>query len=190
MKNQTDEQRIPETEAAEDTTAEVTEAENTEAQDAKDTQEAPEALSELEQLRQDLMDAKEQYLRLAAEYDNFRKRTAKEKESIYGDAKVATYTAILPVLDNFERAFASEVSQLEDFKKGVEMTRDQLQNAFTQAGIEAYGQAGDPFDPNLHNAVMHGEDETFGENTVSEVFQKGYKMGDRILRHAMVKVVN
>ena len=70
------------------------------------------------------------------------------------------------------------------------MTRDQLQNAFTQAGIEAYGEAGDPFDPNLHNAVMHGEDENFGENTVSEVFQKGYKMGDRILRHAMVKVVN
>ncbi len=184
MKNQTDEQKIPETEAAEDTAAEVTEAESTEAQEASET------LSELEQLRQDLMDAKEQYLRLAAEYDNFRKRTAKEKESIYGDAKVATYTAILPVLDNFERALASEVSQLEDFKKGVEMTRDQLQNAFTQAGIESYGEVGDPFDPNLHNAVMHGEDEAFGENTVSEVFQKGYKMGDRILRHAMVKVVN
>lgn len=173
-----EENQIPETEAEE--TAEETEA---------TVEEAPEQ-SELEALQSELNAAKEQYMRLAAEYDNFRKRTAKEKESTYNDAKAATYIQLVPVIDNFERAFAAEATELEDFKKGVEMVRDQLMTAFQQGGVEAFGAVGDEFDPNIHNAVMHGEDDSLGENVISDVFQKGYKMGDRILRHAMVKVVN
>lgn len=220
MMNKTDEHSRPATEATEGNAEEVTQvAEDTKTDAAKETgqetaekadagkkadakkkadagkkakadKEADAPLSELEQLRKDLTEAKEQYLRLAAEYDNFRKRTAKEKESLYSDAKAASFSAMLPVLDNLERAFAAEVSGVEDLKKGVEMTRDQLQSTFKSAGVEAFGEVGDAFDPNLHNAVMHGEEESLGTNVVAEVFQKGYKMGDRILRHAMVKVVN
>lgn len=173
-----------------DTKAEILEEENQPEVEEQPVETAPEALSELEQLQDEIAQAKEQYMRLAAEYDNFRKRTAKEKETTYNDAKAAAYMTLLPVIDNFERAFQSETTELEDFKKGVEMTKDQLMAAFEQGGVEAFGEVGDTFDPNIHNAVMHGEDEALGENTISDVFQKGYKMGDRILRHAMVKVVN
>ena len=129
------------------------------------------------------------FLRLAAEYDNFRKRTIKEKEQSYGNGKADAVEKILPVYDNLERALQQE-TQDEAFKKGVEMTMTQLGGILNGLGVEIYGNPGDPFDPNLHNAVMHLEDPEQGENTITQVFQKGFKLGDKIVRFAMVQVAN
>ncbi len=129
------------------------------------------------------------HLRLAAEYDNFRKRNAKEREQLYAAGKADAVAQLLPVYDNLERALNQETSD-EAYKKGVEMTMTQLVSIFTNLGVEIFGAAGDVFDPNLHNAVMHVEDEAFGENTVCQVFQKGFKIGDKIVRFAMVQVAN
>ena len=129
------------------------------------------------------------YLRLAAEYDNFRKRTAKEKEAIWNDAKADAALAFLPVYDNLERALKQETAD-EAYKKGVEMTMTQLKEVLTKLGIEEIPALGEPFDPNLHNAVMHVEDEGAGENTIVDVFQTGFKSGDKVVRFAMVKVAN
>ena len=129
------------------------------------------------------------YLRLAADYDNFRKRTVKEKEQSYGNGKADAIEKLLPVYDNLERAL-NQPTQDEAYKKGVEMTMTQLVGIFTGLGVDIYGNVGDAFDPNLHNAVMHNEDESLGENTISQVFQKGFKLGDKIVRFAMVQVAN
>ena len=129
------------------------------------------------------------HLRLAAEYDNFRKRTIKEKEASYGNGKAEAVAKMLPVYDNLERALNQETSDAA-FKKGVEMTMAELVKIFTSLGVEIFGNAGDAFDPNLHNAVMHIENEELGENTVSMVFQKGFKIGDKVVRFAMVQVAN
>ena len=129
------------------------------------------------------------YLRLAADYDNFRKRTLKEKEQSYGNGKADAVERLLPVYDNLERAL-NQQTQDEAYKKGVEMTMQQLVNIFTGLGVEIFGSVGDEFDPNIHNAVMHTEDETLGENVISQVFQKGFKLGDKIVRFAMVQVAN
>ena len=129
------------------------------------------------------------YLRLAADYDNFRKRTIKEKEQSYGNGKADAVEKLLPVYDNLERALQQE-TQDEAFKKGVEMTMTQLVGIFSGLGVEIFGNVGDPFDPNIHNAVMHTEDENFSENTICQVFQKGFKLGDKIVRFAMVQVAN
>ena len=131
----------------------------------------------------------EKYLRLAAEYDNFRKRTAKEKEAIWNDAKADAALAFLPVYDNLERALKQETAD-EAYKKGVEMTMNQLKTVLEKLGITEIEALGQPFDPTLHNAVMHIEDENFGENTVAEVFQAGFRLGDKVVRFAMVKVAN
>ena len=133
---------------------------------------------------------KEAYMRLAAEYDNFRKRTIKEKEESFTNAKATVFADLLPVLDNFDRALSTEESSLEDFRKGVEMTHTQLTDVFKNYGVETFGEPGDQFDPNIHNAVMHVDDESLEANTVAEVFQKGYKINEKILRPAMVKVAN
>lgn len=157
------------------------------------TEETPEetpADDELDTLQKALEEEQNRYLRLMAEYDNFRKRSAREKDGIYTDAKADAFTSLLPVLDNFDRAFENEDASPEDFRKGVEMTRDQLLAVFEKAGVESYGEAGEPFDPNLHNAVSHIEDPEQGENVLAQVFQKGYKLGDKVLRHAMVVVAN
>ena len=151
---------------------------------------AEESSDELDNLQKALEEEQNRYLRLMAEYDNFRKRSAKEKDGIYTDAKADTFTSLLPVLDNFDRAFENEDASPEDFRKGIEMTRDQILAVFEKAGVEAYGEAGDPFDPNIHNAVSHIEDPEQGENVLAQVFQKGYKLGDKVLRHAMVVVAN
>lgn len=138
---------------------------------------------------QDELDAtKDRLLRLTAEYDNYRKRTAKEKEGIYSDAYVDVVKEILPIIDNLERAIAAEGS-IEDLKKGVEMTMKGCKDAFAKLGIEEIDADGE-FDPNFHNAVMHVEDENLGQNVVAEVFQKGYKKDNKIIRHTMVKVAN
>lgn len=132
---------------------------------------------------------KDQFLRLAAEYDNYRKRTAKEKESLWTDAKADTVQAFLPVYDNLERAMKQETSD-EAYKKGVEMTMNQLKEVFAKLGVTEIEAEGKPFDPNLHNAVMHIEDEDLGENTVAQVFQAGFMLGEKVIRFAMVQVAN
>ena len=129
------------------------------------------------------------HLRIAAEFDNFRKRTIKEKEASYGNGKADAVAKMLPVYDNLERALQQETTDAA-FKKGVEMTMNELIKIFTGLGVEVFGNVGDTFDPNLHNAVMHTEDESFGENTISMVFQKGFKIGDKVVRFAMVQVAN
>ena len=129
------------------------------------------------------------HLRLAADYDNFRKRTIKEKEASYGNGKADAVEKLLPVYDNLERAL-NQPTEDEAYKKGVEMTFNQLVSIFTSLGVEIFGNPGEEFDPNLHNAVMHTEDENFGENVICQVFQKGFKLGDKIVRFAMVQVAN
>ena len=129
------------------------------------------------------------YLRLAAEYDNFRKRTAKEKESSYLSGKSDAVSKLLPVYDNLERALNQETADTA-YKKGVEMTMTELVKIFTGLGVEIFGEVDETFDPNLHNAVMHIESEDLAENTISAVFQKGFKLGDKIVRFAMVQVAN
>ena len=129
------------------------------------------------------------YLRLAADYDNYRKRTLKEKEQSYGNGKADAIEKLLPVYDNLERAL-NQPTEDTAYKKGVEMTMTQLVGILNGMGVEIYGQTGDVFDPNLHNAVMHTEDADAAENTITQVFQKGFKMGDKIIRFAMVQVAN
>ena len=129
------------------------------------------------------------HLRVAAEFDNFRKRTVKEKEASYGNGKADAVAKMLPVYDNLERAL-NQPTEDAAYKKGVEMTMNELVKIFTGLGVEVFGNVGETFDPNLHNAVMHTEDEAFGENTISMVFQKGFKMGEKVVRFAMVQVAN
>ena len=129
------------------------------------------------------------HLRVAAEYDNFRKRTVKEKEASYGNGKADAVAKMLPVYDNLERAL-NQPTEDAAYKKGVEMTMNELVKIFTALGVEIFGEPGDAFDPNLHNAIMHTEDETLGENVISQVFQKGFKLGEKIVRFAMVQVAN
>ncbi len=150
--------------------------------------EEPEAVPE-EAPAQEQLVPKEQFLRLAAEYDNYRKRTAKEKESLWTDAKADTIQAFLPVYDNLERAMKQDTSD-EAYKKGVEMTMNQLKEVFAKLGVTEIEAEGKPFDPNLHNAVMHIEDGNIGENTVAQVFQTGFMLGEKVIRFAMVQVAN
>ena len=129
------------------------------------------------------------FLRLAAEFDNFRKRTVKEKEASYGNGKADAVEKMLPVYDNLERAL-NQPTEDAAYKKGVELTMNELVKIFTGLGVEIFGAVGDSFDPNLHNAVMHTEDERLGENVIAQVFQKGFKVGEKIVRFAMVQVAN
>ena len=129
------------------------------------------------------------HLRCAAEYDNFRKRTIKEKEASYGNGKADAVAKMLPIYDNLERALNQETSDAA-YTKGVEMTMTELLKIFTGLGVEVFGNVGDEFDPNLHNAVMHIENEELPENSLAAVFQKGFKIGDKVVRFAMVQVAN
>ncbi len=143
-----------------------------------------------DKLQKELNDLNDKYLRLAAEYDNFRKRSQKERETVFSDAKSSVLTELLPVIDNYDRANEITDTTLEEYKKGIDMTFSQLLQTFEKLGVESFGVPNDKFDPNIHNAVMHIEDDNFEENTITDVFVKGYKMGDKILRPAMVKVAN
>ena len=129
------------------------------------------------------------HLRLAAEYDNYRKRTMKEKESSYLNGKSDAVAKLLPVYDNLERAL-NQPTEDTAYKKGVEMTMNELVKIFTTLGVEIFGNVGEQFDPNLHNAVMHIESDELGENTIASVFQKGFKIGEKVVRFAMVQVAN
>ena len=155
---------------------------------APETDQSP-LVAEVESLKSQMAQQEDKYLRLAAEYDNYRRRTAKEKESIWSEAKADAAVAFLPVYDNLERALKQDTAD-EAYKKGVEMTMNQLKSVLEKLGITEIEAQGKPFDPTLHNAVMHVEDESLGENTVAEVFQAGFKLGDKVIRFAMVKVAN
>ena len=167
-------------------------AEAPEAEDAAETPE-PKAEKAKKEPKKDqgqlLAEAADKYLRLAAEYDNYRKRTAKEKEGIWTEAKAQTVAAFLPVYDNLERAMKQDTAD-EAYKKGVELTMKGLQDALTGLGVEVIPALGETFDPNRHSAVMHVDDEEAGENTVVEVFQQGFLCGEKVIRFAMVKVAN
>lgn len=143
---------------------------------------------ENKKLNNELEAMKDRILRLSAEYENYRKRTSKEKESIYTDACVDVLSQIIPVVDNLERALIADGS-VDDLKKGIEMTIKGVQTSLEKLGIEEIDASGE-FDPNLHQAVMHIQDDNFGKNIVAEVFLKGYKRGDKVIRYTMVKVAN
>lgn len=143
---------------------------------------------ENKKLQEELETAKDRLIRLTAEYDNYRKRTSKEKEGLYADAYIDVIKEMLPIIDNLERAVAAE-GHVEDLKKGVEMTMKGCQDTFVKLGVEEIDASGE-FDPNFHNAVMHVEDEHLEKNVIAEVFQKGYKKGEKIIRYTMVKVAN
>ncbi len=145
--------------------------------------------TELEKAQADLAAEHENYLRLAAEYDNFRKRSQREKDAIYQDAVADTAKKFLSVYDNLLRAVNNETAD-EAYKKGVEMTYNELVKVLSAMGIEPFGAVGEAFDPNKHNAVMHIEDESLGENVIAEVFQTGFAHGEKVIRFAMVKVAN
>ena len=129
------------------------------------------------------------HLRLAAEFDNYRKRTQKEKEAAYGNGKADAVEKLLPVYDNLQRALKQETADAA-YKKGVELTMNELVKILSGLGVEIFGNEGEEFDPNIHNAVMHVDDENYGENVICQVFQQGFKMGDKIVRFAMVQVAN
>lgn len=162
--------------------------ENEKPQNAEDLSEISKYKEEVDRLNEENNTLKDRLLRVTAEYDNYRKRTAKEKEGIYSDACEDVLKNLLPVLDNLERAAIIDGS-VEDIKKGVEMTLRQFNEAFEKLQVEEIVTE-EGFDPNMHNAVMHIEDESFGEKQIVEVFQKGYKRGDKVIRYSMVKVAN
>ena len=151
------------------------------------TDEKADRIAELEK---ELAVSKEAHIRTLAEYDNYRKRSTKEKEGIYADAKAVCMTELLGIVDNFERALDIKDSDFESYKKGVEIIYTNLMDTFKKLGVEAFGEKGEEFDPNFHNGVMHIDDPELAENAIAEVFSKGYKLGDKVLRPAMVKVAN
>ena len=163
-------------------------AEKKSADDKKLKAELEEAKTKLENAEKEFSEQNDKYMRMIAEYDNFRKRTAKEKEGIYTDAFFDAIGQILPIIDNVERAAAYMES--EQAKQGIEMILKSFAEMLAKNNVTAYGEAGEEFDPNIHNAVMHIEDDSFGENVIAEVFQKGYRKDDKVLRYAMVKVAN
>ncbi len=179
MKKEKKKPEVEETKKAEETPTETVEEEKKEP-------------SAEEKLQEELKAEKEKYVRLYAEYDNYRKRTSAEKLQIYDDATAKAVKELLPLADSMTQAMAQfdgkEVP--EEFSKGIEMIAAQLKTCFEKLKVEPFCEVGDPFDPELHNAVSMVEDEALGENTISAVYQKGYKIGDKIIRHAMVVVAN
>lgn len=161
--------------------------ENVDQDDASDSDIA----EELEKLTKELAGQKEKFLRVAAEYDNYRKRTQQDKVMVYNNAISDAVEKFLPLADNFDLALTSVSSSgNEEYVKGIQMLQKQFKNILTNLGVEEFGEVGDSFDPNIHNAVAHVEDESQDENVIIEVFRKGYSIQDRVIRHAMVKVAN
>lgn len=167
------------------------------AEPEKEQKPAEELQKELEETQQKLKTAEDElakqkdlFLRTVAEYDNYRKRTAREKETTYTDATSDAVQEFLSVEDNLERALEQKDCSVEDLRTGVEMVQKQMQGALQKLGVTEMGKEGESFDPALHSAVAHIDDESLGENTIAKVFQKGYKIGDKIIRHAMVQAAN
>lgn len=159
---------------------------------AEEVNETAEEVTETaeEKLQKALDEKNEQFLRLCAEYDNFRKRSQKEKQDIYSSSQAEVIKELLPVLDNFDRAANNKDGNFEDYKKGIDLIFNQFGEILKKLGVESYGERGEAFDPNIHNAVMTVEDAELGENEIASVFSKGYKLGDRIIREAVVQVAN
>lgn len=168
----------------------IEEAQQTEQETQEEAPVLDEKDAKILELEEELKSTKDAFIRSLAEYDNFRKRSAKEKESTYESAKVDCLSKLIPVLDNFERATCAGDSDFEGYKKGMEMIYTNFSDILTSLGVEGFGEVGDEFDPNMHNGVMHIENEEFEENVISQVFSKGYKIGDKVLREAMVQVAN
>lgn len=144
--------------------------------------------AEIEALKNEAKEKDDKYLRLAAEYDNFRRRSREEKDATYTSAMADTVSELLPIIDNLERAAGFDDG--EKVKEGLRMIESTVASTLSKLGVEAFGEEGEKFDPNLHNAVMHEEDDSERENEISGVFQKGYKKGNKIIRFAMVKTIN
>lgn len=183
-------EEVKETKTDKETTAEAentAEAEKVEETKGKKSKKDDEKVKKLEE---DLAAQKDKYMRLAAEYDNYRKRTANEKLSIYDDATAKAVTELLPVADSVRMALDNLANADPEIVKGIELISNQLDKSFEKLKIESFGKIGDEFDPNLHNAISKVESEELGENTIAQVFQTGYKIGDKIIRHAMVQVAN
>ena len=175
---------------AEETPAEEIKEEAVPAEETPATEvPAEEVPSELDKLRADLAAEKDKYLRLAAEYDNFRKRSARERDNIYADVKADTLLKLLPVYDNLERALKNPTAD-EAYRRGVEMTMNQFLETLKAMGVTPIETEGATFDPTKHNAVMHCEDPERGEQEIVQEFQKGFKMGERVIRFSMVQVAN
>ena len=170
----------------EETVAEEVKTEETASEEKKKKSKKNDKL--LEEKEAQINELNDKYLRLAAEYDNFRRRSAKEREGIYADAYASAMSAIMPVIDNLERA--AMYNDAEKVRAGLELTFKSFADTLERLDIKAFGEAGETFDPNIHNAVMHVEDEEKGEGEIVEVFQKGYIKGDKVIRYAMVKVAN
>lgn len=162
--------------------------ENLEAQEIID--ENQEMLKKLDELQKDLNEQEERFLRLAAEYDNYRKRSEKDRISAYNDGKAKTVAEILSIADCIERAIEASGDADAEYQKGLRMLSEQFDASLGRLGVESFGCVGDGFDPELHNAISHIESDEVGENVIAQIFQKGYKMGDKIIRHAMVSVAN
>ena len=183
-------EEVKETKTDKETTAEAentAEAEKVEETKGKKSKKDDEKVKKLEE---ELTAQKDKYMRLAAEYDNYRKRTANEKLSIYDDATAKAVTELLPVADSMRMALENLANADPEIVKGIELISNQLDKSFEKLKIESFGKIGDEFDPNLHNAISKVESEELGENTIAQVFQTGYKIGDKIIRHAMVQVAN
>ena len=191
MKKDKDVKNQPQTEEEKkETTVEETEQENVEKEEDPISAELAQLQNKADALEAELQKQKDILLRTMAEYDNYRKRTEREKAAIYNDAKSDTVEKILPIADNLERALEQKECSVEDLRKGVEMIWKQFVDAMEKLGIESMGEVGEPFNPDKHNAVSHIDSEELDENTVAVVFQKGYKIGDKVIRHAMVQVAN
>ena len=170
--------------------AEATDKKEEKKSDKKQKSKKDSLAEKAEQLTKQIEEQKDLYLRLRAEYDNFRKRSQKEKEDVHTTARADVIKNILPVLDNFERAAGNTDATFEDYRKGMEMIYSQFLEILEKTGVESFGEPGDKFDPNMHNAVMHIESEDYGENEIAQVFQKGYKIGNTVVRFATVQVAN
>lgn len=183
-------ENVVETEVAEEVASEKTEEPKKEKKtDSKKLKAEIEKLkNELESEKAKAAEAEDKYLRCAAEYDNFRRRSIKEREGIYSDAKADAIKEMLPLLDNLQRA--TGYTEADKVAEGVSMILGTLPDVFAKLGVEAYGEPGEKFDPNIHNAVMHEENPEKGENEIVSVFQQGYRLGDKIIRYAMVTVAN
>lgn len=192
------EEEIPETQAAQEEAPQADAAGEEKAEKAGKTRKKKEKsftftreqVEQMELAAKQLEAVKEQFVRLTAEYDNYRKRTAKEKDGLYQDAKADTIKAFLAVYDNLERAASSEGGEDSPHKKGLEMIFTQYKEILKKLGVEEIEALGRPFDPEKHNAVMHIDDESLGESVVAQVFQAGFSMGDKVIRHAIVQVAN
>lgn len=194
-KNRPEENAVPEQEAkaanqaAEDEKPPETENQSATSEDTKSSEAASEEKSPADDCAAKVQAEHDRYLRLAAEYDNYRKRSARERESIYSDVRADTVTKFLPVYDNLVRALEQSTAD-EAYRKGVEMIMTQFKDILGRLGVTEIESVGQTFDPALHNAVMHDVDEEQGENIIVQELQKGFKMGDKVIRFAMVKVVN